>query len=105
MVTIMKIIALLLLTVIGASATLIYHPATTNYSTVVLTTTNNLLYVNGLEAVRRLPQGPIVGSPLTVTNSTDTTWGYGAGLFTWDTNHVFVSVGTNLWKRAAISAW
>lgn len=41
----------------------------------------------------------------TITNSTDSTFGYGAGLMLWDTNYVYVSVGTNLWKRTALTAW
>jgi hypothetical protein len=44
-------------------------------------------------------------TPRTVTNSTDTTWGTGAGMVCVDTNYVYVSVGTNRWKRAALSAW
>lgn len=43
--------------------------------------------------------------PRTVTNATDTTWGKGSGLLTWDTNYVYISVGSNLWKRAALSTW
>ena len=41
----------------------------------------------------------------TVTNSNSTTWGYGAGLVRVDTNYLYVSVGTNAWKRAALSGW
>jgi len=41
----------------------------------------------------------------TVTNSTDSTGGRGAGLIRWDTNYLYVSVGTNQWKRAALSSW
>jgi len=43
--------------------------------------------------------------PRTITNATDTTWGKGSGLLTWDTNYVYISVGSNLWKRAAVSSW
>ena len=42
-------------------------------------------------------------APYTVTNSTNTTSGRGAGLMYWDTNYVYVSVGTNLWKRLALT--
>ena len=38
----------------------------------------------------------------TVTNSTDSSYGYGAGLMRWDTNYIYVTYGTNLWKRAAL---
>lgn len=41
----------------------------------------------------------------TVTNATDSTFGYGAGLLLWDTNYLYVSVGTNAWMRAALTAW
>lgn len=44
-------------------------------------------------------------APRTVTNATDTTWGNGSGLLTWDTNYVYISVGSNQWKRAALSSW
>jgi hypothetical protein len=38
----------------------------------------------------------------TITHSTNSTYGYGAGLMTCDTNYVYVSVGTNAWCRLAI---
>jgi hypothetical protein len=41
----------------------------------------------------------------TITASTNTTWGRGEGLVCVDTNYVYVSVGTNQWKRASLSAW
>lgn len=41
--------------------------------------------------------------PRTVTNSTDTTWGNGSGLVCVDSNYVYISVWTNLWKRVALS--
>lgn len=40
-----------------------------------------------------------------VTNATNTTWGYGGGLLRWDTNYLYVSIGTNAWKRVAITNW
>lgn len=43
--------------------------------------------------------------PNTVTNSTNSTLGYGAGLVCADSNYVYVSVATNLWRRAALSSW
>lgn len=46
----------------------------------------------------------IVGSR-TITNATGTTWGRGAGLFCADSNYVYISVGSNAWKRAALSTW
>ena len=39
---------------------------------------------------------------LTVTHSTNSTFGYGAGLLTADTNYFYVSIGTNAWRRVAI---
>ncbi|MEN6533323.1 MAG: hypothetical protein ABFD89_06645 [Bryobacteraceae bacterium] len=44
-------------------------------------------------------------APRTITNSTATTWGYGAGIVCADTNYVYVSTGSNTWKRAALSTW
>lgn len=40
---------------------------------------------------------------LTVTHSTNSTFGYGAGLIACDTNYIYVSVGTNAWNRISIS--
>jgi hypothetical protein len=44
-------------------------------------------------------------TPYTVTNSTDSTFGYGSGLMRWDTNYIYVSVATNRWKRSALTTW
>ena len=41
-------------------------------------------------------------TPRTITNSTDTTWGKGAGLICVDANYIYISTGTNTWKRAAL---
>ena len=38
-----------------------------------------------------------------MTHSTNSTFGYGAGLITCDTNYIYVSVGTNAWNRISIS--
>jgi hypothetical protein len=43
--------------------------------------------------------------PFTVTNSTDSTSGSGAGLIRWYTNYLYISTGTNQWKRAALASW
>lgn len=52
------------------------------------------------------PAAPgVFQSIYTVTNSTDSSFGYGAGLMVLDTNYVYVTVGTNLWKRATLSSW
>jgi hypothetical protein len=42
-------------------------------------------------------------TPTTVTNATDPA--AGPGLVCIDTNYVYVSVGTNRWKRSALSTW
>ena len=43
---------------------------------------------------------------MTITNATNTTWGYGAGLIVRDGNYLYESVvGTNSWKRAGFSSW
>jgi len=44
-------------------------------------------------------------APRTIATSSSTTWGYGAGLVTVDGSYIYVSVGTNSWKRAALSTW
>ena len=44
-------------------------------------------------------------SPRTITNRTDTTWGYGAGLVCVDSNYLYLSVGSNSWKRVAVGTW
>lgn len=43
--------------------------------------------------------------PRTITNANSTTWGNGSGLLTWDTNYLYVSVGTNAWKRVGLATW
>lgn len=47
----------------------------------------------------------LLTAPRTVTNASDSTWGNGAGVVTWDTNYIYISVGTNSWKRASLSSW
>ncbi len=44
-------------------------------------------------------------TPRTISNATDSTWGKGAGILTWDTNYLYLSVGTNAWKRVAVATW
>lgn len=41
----------------------------------------------------------------TITNATDSTWGRGSGLVTWDTNYLYISVATNAWKRVGLTNW
>jgi len=38
----------------------------------------------------------------TVTNSTNSTFGYKAGLLALDTNYLYFSIGSNTWRRIAI---
>jgi hypothetical protein len=38
----------------------------------------------------------------TVTHSTNSTLGYGAGLMTMDTNYLYLSIGSNTWRRISI---
>ena len=44
-------------------------------------------------------------TPRTITNSNDSTWGKGAGLICVDANYIYISTGTNTWKRATLEAW
>lgn len=44
-------------------------------------------------------------SPRTVSAANASTYSYGAGLVCADSNYIYVSTGTNAWKRAALSAW
>jgi hypothetical protein len=44
-------------------------------------------------------------TPFTITNSTDSTFGAGAGIICWDTNYFYLSVGSNRWKRVSVSSW
>lgn len=48
---------------------------------------------------------PVAVTPTTPASSTDTTNGYTGGLIVADGNYIYVSVGTNTWKRVAISTW
>jgi len=43
--------------------------------------------------------------PVTITNAFMTTWGRAGGLLCMDTNYLYISVGSNAWKRASFSAW
>lgn len=47
----------------------------------------------------------VVMSGMTISNATASTWGVGAGIVCVDADFVYVSTGTNAWKRAAISGW
>lgn len=53
----------------------------------------------------QLPNGLVLTTPTTISTATNSTFGFGAGLMLCDTNYVYVSVGTNRWKRAALSSW
>ena len=44
-------------------------------------------------------------SPTTINNATNTTWSRGAGLVCVDTNYLYLSVGTNRWKRVGVTNW
>lgn len=44
-------------------------------------------------------------APGTVAKSCDSTSGHGAGLVKWDADYIYISVGTNQWKRAALTTW
>lgn len=46
--------------------------------------------------------GVLEMTPRTITNSNDSTWGKGAGLICVDANYIYVSTGTNTWKRVAL---
>lgn len=48
---------------------------------------------------------PLVLGVASITNSSSSTFGYGAGLLQCDTNYLYVSVATNRWKRAALTTW
>lgn len=41
-------------------------------------------------------------APATITTSTNSTFGHGAGLLTGDTNYLYISVGTNAWRRIGV---
>lgn len=48
----------------------------------------------------------VLSSPVrTITNSTDSTFGKGAGLICSDGAYIYVSTATNTWTRAALSSW
>ena len=46
-------------------------------------------------------------TPKTITSYTNSTFGYGAGMFCADTNYLYLSTGTNRWRRLAweTNAW
>ena len=66
-------------------------------------------YVRSAITSTNQPAVMLAGLPglptLTITSSNSTTWGYGAGYACADTNYFYLSVGTNLWKRTALSSW
>jgi len=41
-------------------------------------------------------------APGTIATSTNSTFGRGAGLMTGDTNYIYISVGTNAWRRISV---
>jgi len=43
--------------------------------------------------------------PTTINNSNDSTFGFGAGLICADSSHIYVSTGTNKWKRVSLTSW
>ena len=47
-------------------------------------------------------KGVLEMTPRTITNSNASTWGKGAGLICVDANYIYISTGTNTWKRAAL---
>lgn len=44
-------------------------------------------------------------TPRTIAATNSTTWGRGSGLVCVDGDYVYISVGTNAWKRATLEAW
>ena len=42
-------------------------------------------------------------APFTVTHSTNSTMGYGAGLVACDQTNIYISIGTNAWRRLALA--
>ncbi len=38
----------------------------------------------------------------TITAATNSTFGYGAGLLSFDPNYIYISIGTNTWRRISI---
>ncbi|GEM_PF-2105289 len=44
-------------------------------------------------------------APKTILAADGTTWGHGAGLVCVDSSYVYVSVGTNSWRRSALTTW
>jgi hypothetical protein len=86
------------------------HPGYTN--SVVFTLTNSQLYANGrpvLVAGQTNSGATLTNvtaekiAPLTVASNTATTWNQGAGLIRYDTNYLYLSVGTNLWRRVGVT--
>jgi hypothetical protein len=43
-----------------------------------------------------------ISTPRTIVNSTDDGF---TGEICWDSNYIYVCVGTNTWKRSTISTW
>lgn len=86
----------------GQSITILWQ---TNRPAVRLTVDGNTnLVANGVPFLSASPNMFFL-IPTTVTNSTDSTYGYGAGLICLDTNYIYFSVGTNQWKRVAGTNW
>lgn len=50
-------------------------------------------------------KGVLEMTPRTIAATNSTTWGRGAGLVCVDGDYVYISVGTNAWKRATLEAW
>lgn len=84
---------------LGPDSTLIFNTVNT------LTFTSNVLINNGLSIAAGgavISGGLRISGPTTI--ATTSTTGI-AGQIAWDTDFIYVCVGTNQWKRASLNSW
>jgi hypothetical protein len=93
----------------GAAVTLYFAPADFSVSNnLVQLNTNSPDFISEPTNSTTVAMTNIVSFPFvllttnTITHSTNSTFGYGAGLIGCDTNYLYISVGTNDWSRIAI---
>jgi len=71
-----------------------------NQETRIAANTTQLGFINPTNGL--LTANYMLLVPVTIATSTNSTFGRGAGLITGDTNYIYISVGTNAWRRISV---
>jgi hypothetical protein len=71
-----------------------------NQETRIAANTTQLNFINPSNGL--LTANYLLLAPVTIATSSSSTYGRGAGLITGDTNYIYISVGTNAWRRISV---